>query len=1214
MYGKTVLNWVGRHWKKLALWGGGILTLLILFMALVLPGIIRSQAEQGIAKALNRKVTIADVRVNPFTLTATIDGFRLFEPDGTTPFVELSRLKASLSLASLYRFGVVADHLNIVAPRVRLVRTAANRYNFSDILDHLARQPKPKSSGGIRFSINNITITQGSIDFYDQAVAGGRHHTVRNLTLAIPFISNIPHLAEQYTDPHFSAVVNGAPLSFDGKAKPLAKAVEATLNLRLNRLNLPYYLAYLPASVPVTLDKGSLTLDLVVTYRIHASQKPELTISGLTRLDGLNVTEKDGTPLVSCNRLDLQTKTIEVFSRLIDLKQINLDGLRLEVRRDRQGRFNFQNLAMAEKKAGPPSKRDAQKPKAANEPLPTFRLGQFLLSNGSVHFNDRTPKGGFTAALTGITAKLANLSTAKGATSTYELALTGDRGEQLQASGTAVIAPLAVATSFSLSDIKLQRGWPYLQALLTRPVKGTLGVAGAASFTPAEGLTAHDLSLTLQNLMADFGTKDGAKLAALAVSGASFNQKLNRAEIGAITLNKGTVSVSREVDGSLSPLSLLVAQPKPSGGAISPSLTVTTAHRVSPTKDAARPFSYLVKRISVTALNVNFKDNSFQEPPVFSLRNIRLTTGNLSGPRLTPMPLAFSATYGKNAPLRASGTLTPQPFHYRGSVRFSRLPIRDFEAYVPDNVNVLFVGGTLDGSLRLNVGLDKAGNPYGSFAGSAGVRGFHAVDTVQEEDLLKWESLQLDQISGTIAPFSLGIHQIALNDVYSRIAVRKDGTLNLQNLISKPPAPVTGTPDKTPPPAAASPAATPAAAPPKVRIDDLTIQNGTIAFSDVHLPRQFKTSFYRLGGRVTGLSSDMNQFADVDLRGNLENHSPLLIKGRINPLRNDLFVDITISFKDIELSPASPYSGTYLGYLIDKGKLYLDLHYLIQNKQLKAENKIFVDQFTFGRSVASDKATSLPVRLAVALLKDRNGEIHLDLPLTGRTDDPKFSIWGVVWQVVKNLFIKAATSPFALLSSMMGSSEDLSAIHFAFGSSTLTPAEQQKLMTLAKGLNDRPALKVEIKGYVDRERDAEGYRNELLTKKMKQEKYLDLAKAGKVPEGQSADQMTILPNEYSRYLKAVYLKEKFPKPRNFIGMLKDLPDAEMKKLIITNTKVGGPELHQLAADRVATVRNFLIASGKMAPERLFQKRDDIYKAPKNEKGATSRVELDPIAP
>jgi len=1188
MNGKTVLNWLQQHGKKLAIRGGGALVLILVLIVLVLPGILRVQAEKGISKALNRKASIAKVRLNPFGMTATVEGFRLFEPDGTTPFVELGQLRASLSTASIFRFAAVVDELSLGAPRIRLVRTAANRYNFSDILDHLAKQPKAEKKSATRFSINNITITNGNLEFDDLAVAGGKKHTLQDLQLAIPFISNIPHLAERYTVPHFSAMVNGAPLRFDGKAKPLAKAMEATVNLNLDRLDLPFYLAYLPAGLPVKLDKGSLTLHLAVTYRVHASKQPELTISGLTRLDGISVAEKNGTPLVSFARFDVQAKAVELFSRLVDLERISLDGLTVHASRDPQGRLNFQRLLPAQKSTPKPQKQDAQsdKQKADNAPPLKLKVANLSLTDGTVHFYDRQPKGGFKASLSEITVKLANLSTEKDAKSTYELALKGDGGEQINASGTAIITPLAATTSFKLSDIKLQRGWPYLQKLLTRPVKGTLGLTGAAEFTAADGLNAHDVAVTLQNLTAEFGNKDGVNLSRLEVKGAGFNQKQNRAEVGEVKLSKGTVKLSRELDGSLSAQALLAPQPS----LATTGQPVRQTKKSAATKGEARPFSWLVKQIDLNGLNIGFKDNSFEEPPEFKLRNIRLATGNLQGPKFAPMPLKFNATFGTNAPLYAQGTLTPQPFRYRGSVGFKRLPIRNFEAYVPENVNIFFVGGTLDSAMRLDLGMDKTGKPTGSFSGNAGLRNFHAVDTVQEEDLLKWESLQLDQIKGTIAPFRLAISQIALNDVYSRIAVRKDGTLNLQNLVSNPEA-QSAAAKVTPPPAATlpvsstttttTPATTPAPAA-QIKIDELTIQDGTMAFSDAHLPQQFKTTFHKLGGRVTGLSSEMNQFADVDLRGNLENHSPLLIKGRINPLRDDLFVDITISFKDIELSPASPYSGTYLGYVIDKGKLFLDLKYHIENKQLKAENKIFVDQFTFGPPVASDKATSLPVRLGVALLKDRNGEIHLDLPVTGRTDDPKFSIWGVVWQVVVNLFVKAATSPFALLSSMMGSSEDLSAVNFAFGSSILTPPEQQKLLTLAKGLNDRPALKVEIKGFVDRERDAEGYRSELLSKKMKQEKYRELAKAGKVAQGQSPEQVAIQPNEYSRYLKAVYLKEKFPKPRNFIGMLKELPDAEMQKLIIANTVVGDQELKQLAADRVAAVRNFLTGSGKMA--------------------------------
>ncbi len=364
-----------------------------------------------------------------------------------------------------------------------------------------------------------------------------------------------------------------------------------------------------------------------------------------------------------------------------------------------------------------------------------------------------------------------------------------------------------------------------------------------------------------------------------------------------------------------------------------------------------------------------------------------------------------------------------------------RLPLRDFEAYFPSNLNVFILGGFADTAMNVDIAL-KDGKPTGTFKGSAGIRGFHAIDTVAEEDLLKWESLQLDDIRGNLEPFSLALRQIALNGVYSRIIVRKDGTLNLQNLVEKPkqePVPAIVAPATPPPPgprAVSSPQQA-TGAKKQIQIGSVTIQDGTLSFTDNHLPQQYATTFYNLGGRISGLSTEESKFADVDLRGNLENHSPLQITGRINPLRDDLFVDLKVSFRDIELSPVTPYSGTYLGYTVEKGKLFLDLTYHIDKKQLDASNSIFIDQFTFGEKVESDKATKLPVKLGLALLKDRNGEIHLDVPLSGRTDDPKFSVWKLVFQVIRNLMVKAVTSPLSLLSSMFGGGHDLSAIQFS---------------------------------------------------------------------------------------------------------------------------------------------------------------------------------------
>ncbi len=1214
------LEWLKHNRKKLLAWGGGMFIAFVLFATLVLPVIVKSQAEKAILKATGRVASIEKVRFNPFGMTLTVQGFKLLEPDAKSPFVQLGRLRVSLSSASLFRFAPVVDELSIDTLQVGLVRTAANRYNFSDILDRLAAQPKPKkeSTGTPRFSINNIALRGSSIDFEDKAVAGGKKHTVRDLQLAIPFISTIPYLAEQYTDPKFSAVLNGAKFSFNGKSKPLSKSMETNLNLKLTDLDLPYYLAYLPAQVPIKLDSGKLSLDLAVTYRIHQNKKPELLIKGLTRLDQINIKEKNNTALASFKRFDVVSKEIELFSRKVMLQQVALDGLALQVERDSSGKLNFQRLLPTE----PATPKTAKKPAKKEEAPPLQLLVENLaLTDGTVAFHDRQPAGGFKSRLQAITVKLSNLSTAANAQSSYEISCNGDSAEKFAVSGSAVLSPISATSQFNLSGIALQKGWPYLQGLLTAPVKGNLALEGKAAFSTQDGASVQDLAVHLKDIAAEYGDKDSTRLVSLDLNGISFSQKENKAAVEEIKLAGGNIKLSRGEEGKLSVLSLL-KQPAPNS-------TKPGKPEPAPAKPVAKagqkPLSWQVKKINVSGLSTTFADKQFSEPPVFTLSNIRLSTGNLTGPTFSAMPLQFSSVFGKNAPIKVSGTVTPLPFKFSGTTSFARLPIQDFESYIPENVNVFVLGGTLDSNMKVNVALDKDNKPIGSFSGSAGVRGFHTVDSVQEEDLLKWESLQLDQINGNLAPFSLAIRQIALNGVYSKIAVRKDGTLNLQNLVTK--APLTPSPspagrgeqNQNPRPLGeggqrpGEGTVSASAQKAQIKIDSLTVQDGTIAFSDLHLPQQFRSTFHKLGGRVSGLSSDMNTRAEVDLRGNLESHSPLQITGTINPLRDDLFVDLTIAFKDIELSPATPYSGTYLGYEIDKGKLFLDLKYHIENKKLDASNKVFVDQFTFGKSVDSAKATKLPVRLGIALLKDRNGQINLDLPVSGRTDDPKFSIWGVVWQVVANLFIKAATSPFALLSSMMGSSEDLSSVTFTPGSAVLAPAEEKKLETLATALSQRPGLKAELSGFVDKQRDPEGYRSELLLQKMRQEKYLELAKSHQIKGEDDAEKMVIQPAEYSRYLKTVYQKEKFPKPRNLIGMVKDLPDAEMKKLIIANTTVGDQELQQLAAKRAAVVKQYLITKGKLESQRIFQKQDNILKPPKQENAPASRVELNPIA-
>jgi hypothetical protein len=253
----------------------------------------------------------------------------------------------------------------------------------------------------------------------------------------------------------------------------------------------------------------------------------------------------------------------------------------------------------------------------------------------------------------------------------------------------------------------------------------------------------------------------------------------------------------------------------------------------------------------------------------------------------------------------------------------------------------------------------------GNVGGSLGVREFYATETGSGDDLLLWESLQLDKFNATLSPFKLRIGEVALNDFQSKVIINPDGSINLQRAFG-------GGAGKENAPSPTEPGPE-SGRQPDIAIDAITLQKGTIDFTDRHMRPTYQVKMLNLGGRIGNMSSIDGKPAEVDLRGNLRNESPLSFTGTINPLRESLFLNLKVRFTDIELSPASPYSGRYLGYLVEKGKLFLDLEYHIEDHRLESRNRIFLDQFTLGERVESEDATKLPVRLAIALLKDRKG-------------------------------------------------------------------------------------------------------------------------------------------------------------------------------------------------------------------------------------------------
>jgi flagellar motor protein MotB len=453
---------------------------------------------------------------------------------------------------------------------------------------------------------------------------------------------------------------------------------------------------------------------------------------------------------------------------------------------------------------------------------------------------------------------------------------------------------------------------------------------------------------------------------------------------------------------------------------------------------------------------------------------------------------------------------------------------------------------------------------------------------------------------------------VAFVDFYSRVILSAQGRLNLADVLIDPNRPsvaksLTETPELRrlgqPAPTsegAANPASTAMPNPtatrtakaaqaespqPKVKIGTIRVAGGNVNFTDLFIRPNYTANLTQLQGSIDALASDRLEPSAVMINGRVDDDTPLEITGRIRPLTPTRFIDLRGVAKGFDLPKLSPYSARWAGYAIEKGKLTADVSYHIEGESLKADNKLTINQLTFGNKVESPDAFKVPVLLAVSLLKDRNGNIDLDLPISGTLSDPQFSVGGLIWRAIGNLIVKVVTSPFTLLSSLgsTAAADDLSLIEFDAGASDLDDEDRKRLDALASGLEQRPALSLEIAGYADPVSDRSALQHAQLDRALKGAKLGQLRRANRTGDLPSVDAVQIEPQERAALLEQLWRAAKL-NPSTFAKA----PSArEMEEQLLERTRIDSEDITRLAQARADTARTYLRETKGIEHERLY---------------------------
>ena len=1195
--------------------GGVAILFYILFGFLALPPILKSILSKSLSQTLHRNVTIREIRVNPLELSVSVRGLVISERGSPGTWVSAGEVFANLQLASVIRGGPVLSEVRLSRPYVKIVRRLDESYNFTDILDEFRKKPTDKSKP-LKFSLNNIRILDGSIDFED--LPKKARHEVRGIDIGIPFLSNLQYYVNRYVQPSFAAVVNGEPVAFKGRTKPFSESLETTFDVNISDLDIPHYLAYVPLKREYEIPSALLNVHAVVSYTQQKDKTPTLRAEGEVTLKEVRVTGKDKSPMIHLPTVKAVIFPSDLAARDFHLTALQVRDPEIDVSIDRNKRINLLSLIPDEHKGSHVEKKKEttaiKEEPGGKEQEQKITVDSIRLTGGKVRFADASRGMPFRTELGELRVDVDGLGTEAGKKAVARVSFSTEAGETVDLKGDLSLSPLGSEGTVSLAKVVLKKYAPYYGDAVRFDIdRGSLDARSGYRYAKEEagtefrlsglGLSVSNLRLRQREEKEEFLVIPGFE-----VKEGEVDPGKKEIVIGEVATAKGTVSIRRSAIGKTNVTRLLAEDTR----SAEPPVAESPGGEPSPGKGpGGQPWKITIKKTVVDRYSARIEDRTTDPPVEIALDRLRLKAENIAIGGKPPGRFSFSTLYERKGSVSLGGAFSVDPPSIHARLRAKALPIGPVQPYFTEKVKILLTGGVISAEGNVSLDAPKDRPLRAGFRGKVAVNDFSSLDKALGEEFLTFSSLHFDGVEAAYHPTSVAIREISLTDFYSRIIVQPDGTMNVQGIIAKEDAGRDNTASK-PGPAAVPPALAStdnASRSPEVpvRIDTVTLQGGKVNFSDQYIKPNYSASLVEIGGRVSGLSSEEGRLADIDLRGKLENSAPLEIVGKINPLAKDLFLDLNVDFRDMDLSPVSPYAGRYAGYGIEKGKLTLNLKYHIEKRKLVSDNKIFLDQFTFGGAVDSPKATKLPVKLAVALLKDRKGEIRLDLPVTGSLDDPKFSIWGVVWQILGNLLVKAATSPFALLGAVFGGGEQLSYLEFDPGHFDIPAAEEGKLANLGKVLQDRPGLKLEIEGHVDVEKDREAMRQRNFRRKVAAQKLADLVKTGQ--PSPALDNVRVEAAEYPKYLARAYKAEKFPKPRNFIGIAKDLPVPEMEKLMLTHIQVTDDDLRRLAMERASRVRDRLVASGKVESGRIFLVEPKTLPPERKEKLRDSRVDF-----
>jgi uncharacterized protein involved in outer membrane biogenesis len=901
--------------------------------------------------------------------------------------------------------------------------------------------------------------------------------------------------------------------------------------------------------------------------------------------------DADGRPMISFGRLEVAVGISSVPRLAPSLSAVVLDSPRVNAVVRRDGKLNLEDLEK-------PFARPAQAQAPAAKPFKLF-LDRLAVGNGSVTYEDDSRPSPFRLDLNPIGFELLNFSTTGSTAGSYHLTATIGQGGRLDLTGTIRAQPVLLHGTLKLAGLGARTVGTYLGPALPAEIsRGTVALQGSFAIDSGSNgsttqSTAQSVRMTVDVQQAEVSglgvrprqvATDYVQLSRFTLGNAHIDLGRRSIRVGEIALAGADVRAWLDAHGQLNLLQLLGAK-------------AATSAAASPRPASRTPaWSIAAPDIRITDTRLFAEDRGVKPAADLTLGPLSARIAGYDSSPDDRMTVSLQSAVNGKGQLRLTAQGSLQPEALSAKLELSQLDLRPLQPYFSKYTALTLASGLLSTTLEI----DRQANGQMSAAGGLDVADLRTVDDDLKQDFIKWQRLHIAGFRYVSSPASLRIEHITIVAPYARVIIGADRTVNVSEALH-PRAAHKAVPVKTATAQAAAaggkpPGRSPAAST-AMAIGLVRIANGTADYADFSMQPNFATGIQDLHGTIKGLSSDPGSRATVDLQGRVDRYAPVNISGVVNLLAATTYTDIRMTFRGLELTRMTPYAVRFAGYKIASGTLDADLHYKVDHGKLDADHQFVIDQLQLGDQVASPHAIKLPLRLAVALLKDRDGVIRIGLPVTGSLNNPQFSLGPLIGKALVNLLERAVTAPFAMLGRLFGGGADVNRIEFPPGSATLLPAARARVAAVAKALAQRPQLRLQVPAVFAPDID----RPALAQRQLRHE-LIALARSGAgapshgkvdrppTPEPAAGREVLELPGEHYRLLRAAY--------QNAFGPKAPLPAAaqkvppyepaivEMQSALLKRAAISDADLQALGEQRAQAIRSAILSAGGVAAGRV----------------------------